>query len=190
MKVIIALVGPFKSGKTTVAEYLEEKYQAVNLRFSKFLSDILKECYCLDSESRENLQKISTALRKGFGDDILGRIVHSFVYQSTNNIFVLDGVRRMGDIEYLRKMPGFGLVSIDADIKVRWERAKKQGDKSGDKQKNFAEFVAEEAKEADARIRDVMMEADFQIDTTSIKKEEHYQKWDNEILPEIKRRLK
>lgn len=189
MKIIIALVGPFKSGKTIAAQHLQKKYQAIRLRFSEFLEDTVKSCHCLDHKDRQILQRMSTALRGEFGDNLLGRIVDGFVKKSKANIFVLDGVRRIGDIEYLRNMPGFGLVSIDADPKVRWQRAKKQSDKSDDAEKTFEQFLEEENNEADARIRDVMREADFCIDTTHLIKQEHFYKLE-EILSEIKRRTK
>ena len=182
-KIIIALVGLYKSGKTAVSKYLHKKYGAVNLRFSKFLADILKKCYYLDSKDRSNLQRISTALRKEFGQNFLGKIISSFVDKSNKNIFVLDGVRRWDDIGYLTSRSGiiFILVAIDADSKVRWQRSRKQNEETGDAQIGYEEFLVAENNEADAKIKQIMKQADIKIDTTKLKKEEHLQRWDEII---------
>ena len=73
MKIIIGLIGSIASGKGTVAKYLKEKYQAETFKFSKILRDMLKRAY-LD-QNRDNLIKISLALREAFGQDILAKII-------------------------------------------------------------------------------------------------------------------
>ena len=72
-KIIIGLVGQIASGKGTATKYLEEKYGAGTHRFSTMLRDVLKRLYL--ETSRENMQSLSTFLRKQFGEDALARVI-------------------------------------------------------------------------------------------------------------------
>ena len=101
-KKIIGLVGKISSGKGTVAKYMEEKYNANTYRFSTILRDILKR---LHSEiNRKNLQDVSTALRQTLGEDILAKVMAEDVKKDDNDLIVVDGIRRMADIKYLKKL--------------------------------------------------------------------------------------
>ena len=72
-KVIIGLVGSLASGKETTKKYLIQKYSAQDCRFSSILRDVLERVAV--SNSRENLQKISTVLRANFGEDLLSKAI-------------------------------------------------------------------------------------------------------------------
>lgn len=89
-------------------------------RFSNPLRDILDRVH--REKSRDNMQKLSTAIRNAFGDDVLSEIILADVGKSESPFIVIDGVRRESDIKYLRNLQGFRLIYIDADIKVRYTR--------------------------------------------------------------------
>src|SRR3989344_3407428 len=116
-KIIIGLTGPFASGEGTIKKYIEEKYHGKECRFSSLLRDILKR---LDvSINRENLQKVSTVLRREFGEDLLAKAIANDVRNLSSDIVVVDGVRRMTDIKFLKRLVGFVLVKVDADPNIR-----------------------------------------------------------------------
>src|SRR3989344_1063919 len=105
--VIIGLVGEGGAGKGTIAAYLKEKHQAATCRFSDALNDILAR---LDVEpTRENLIELSEILRKSFGETVLARAIARWTRSADREVIVIDGVRRMGDIETFSKLPGFHL---------------------------------------------------------------------------------
>ncbi len=160
-KIIIGLVGQMAAGKGTVAKYLENKYQASIHRFSTILRDVLERLHL--EISRQNLQNLSTVLRKNFGEDILAKVISEDVVNDQNKIIVIDGIRRLADIKYLKKLPTFKLVSITADPKIRYQRLVNRNENKNDKQKTYEEFLAEQKKEAEIEIPRVMAEAEIEI---------------------------
>ena len=153
-KIIIGLVGQIASGKEVVKKYIDKKYNAQDCRFSTPLRDIVKR---LDiPENRENLQKMSTVLRGGFGEDLLAKVIAVDASKLDSEIVVIDGVRRMADIKYLKELQNFFLIKVEADAKIRFERVKSRNENTGDKEKTFEQFTAEENYETEKSIPEVM----------------------------------
>lgn len=160
-KIIIGLTGPMASGKGTVKNYIVEKYKAKDCRFSTILRDILNRADV--SICRDNLQKISTALRQLFGDDLLAKAITKDAQGLDSDIVVIDGVRRMTDIGHLLKLDNFILVSVDADIKNRYERLILRKENEDDKSKTFQGFLDDHKNEAEINIPEVMSYAKEKI---------------------------
>lgn len=161
-KIILGIAGEIASGKGTTAKYLIERYGASTHRFSTSLRDVARRMY-LD-ESRENLQKISTMMRENFSDDVLSMVIYRDVANDNTQVVAIDGVRRMADIEFLKKLLEFKLVYIDADMKNRYSRIVKRGENVDDNAKTFEEFEKDHEREAELQIKDLKNEADFVID--------------------------
>jgi dephospho-CoA kinase len=161
-KIILGFVGPLASGKEEAKKYLEKNYQAGTHRFSLLLRDILNRLYL--PITRENMQNLSLDLRNRFGGDILARVIAMDVKNDDHEIIVVDGVRRMDDIVKLKDVPGFYLVAIDAEAKIRYDRLIKRGENADDNQKTFTEFLIDNQKEAEKEIPLVMAQAKYQID--------------------------
>jgi len=177
-KIILGISGEIASGKGTVAKYLVEKHGGSSHRFSTMLRDVAKRMYL--EESRENLQKISTVFRENFDDNLLSMVIAKDVENDEHEIVAIDGVRRMADIAYLQKIPGFKLVYIDADMKKRFERIVSRGENSDDNSKTFEEFKKDHEREAELQIRDLKNQADFVVDNDG-SFEELYRQVDNII---------
>jgi len=161
-KIILGITGEMASGKGTVAKYAIEKYGAGSHRFSTMLRDVTKRMH--QEESRDNLQNISTCLRQCFGEDILAKVMAEDVKKDSSEIIVIDGVRRLPDIKYLKEIPGFKLIYIETDLEKRYERIVKRGENSDDLNKTFEEFQKDQEKEAEQQIRGLKFEADFTVD--------------------------
>ncbi|OGL74286.1 hypothetical protein A3F28_00645 [Candidatus Uhrbacteria bacterium RIFCSPHIGHO2_12_FULL_57_11] len=160
--VIIGLVGEGGAGKGTIAAYLKEKHQAATCRFSDALNDILAR---LDVEStRENLIELSEILRKSFGETVIARAVARWARERTEEIIAVDGIRRMGDIETLGKLPGFHLVYVTADPKTRYERMIRRGEKAGETEMTYERFLVQEQLPTEVSIKDVAAHAEEKID--------------------------
>ncbi|MFH0891224.1 MAG: AAA family ATPase [Candidatus Falkowbacteria bacterium] len=160
-KIILGLVGQMACGKGTITKYATEKYGASTYRFSTILWDLLDRLHI--EVSRNTLQTLSTSLRQNFGEDILAKVMAEDVRGDNNPIIIIDGIRRLADIKYLKEMENFRLVRIVADPKIRFKRLVERGEKAGDTEKTFEEFMSEQTKEAEAEIPTVMAGAELEI---------------------------
>jgi dephospho-CoA kinase len=160
-KIIFGLVGDLAAGKGTVAKYLKDKYNVNTYRFSTMLRDILHRIHI--KETRESMQKLSTFIRENFGQDVMSEVISKDVENDANNLVIVDGIRRPSDIVYLKNNPGFNLVYITANPKIRWERLVKRNENKGDSEKTFEQFLADEKAEAEMLIKQVGAESDYTI---------------------------
>lgn len=160
-KLIIGLSGQAGCGKGTVADHLRERYGAKYIRFSAFLGETL-DLLALP-RSRENLIKLSEALRKTFGEDALSYAVQQHAIHSTETVVVIDGIRRPEDILPLEALPQFQLIAIEADPKTRFERMKQRGEKPGETQMTWEQFLAEENAPTEITIPLVMERAQIHL---------------------------
>ena len=110
-----------------------------------------------------NLQKLSTILRGGFGEDLLAKVIAFDASNLISEIVVIDGVRRIADIKYLKDLPNFYLVKIEVDPKIRYERLKARNENKGDSEKTFEQFLADQNNEADREIPSVMESTKWSI---------------------------
>ncbi len=131
---IIGITGPFGSGKTTAAQFFEKK-GLKKIILSSFLGDELINKGEL--VTRINLQDLGNKLRKKFGRAILAKKALERVKKEKLNKTVVDGLRNVGEIEYLRKNSNFILIGIVCDKKIRFERIR---NKKGREKLNFALF--------------------------------------------------
>ena len=164
-KLILGLTGPIASGKGTIKKHLVEKYKADDCRFSSILRDVLTRTAV--PISRENLQKVSTALRQTFGEDTLAKAIAADASTLKADIVVVDGVRRLADIKYLSQIPGFILVKVDADPKIRHNRVITRNENAGDAEKTFDHFLKDHESEADRDVPTVMSQAKESIENDS-----------------------
>ncbi len=138
-KIILGFAGEIAGGKGTAAKYLIDKYGSGS-------------------------QKISIALRQNFGEDILSKVISKDVENDGHEIIAVDGVRRLSDIKYLKGLPGFRLVYIEADIGKRYERIVLRGENVDDKNKTFEEFKKDNEGETETQIKGLKEHADFMVD--------------------------
>lgn len=162
MKIILGLAGEIASGKGTVSAYLKEKHSGSVQRFSTSLRDVARRMHL--EESRENLQKISTVFRENFDDNILSRVISEDIKNDESAVIVIDGVRRLADINYLKNLPGFKLVYLEAELDKRYQRIVKRRENSDDAEKTYEEFKADHEREAELQVHDLKNYADFVID--------------------------
>ncbi|HOC96268.1 MAG TPA: AAA family ATPase [bacterium] len=161
-RIIIGIAGKIAAGKDTAANYLINQYGAQQLKLSKVLRDILQRIY--KDISRENMQKMSTMLRNTFGDDLLANVIYNDILNSNEKMIVIDGVRRLTDIEILRSLPEFKLLFIDTDIENRYQRLIQRNENIDDRNKTFDDFQKEDQAEAEINIDKLKSIADYIID--------------------------
>lgn len=162
MKIIIGLCGRIASGKGTACEFLRAKQTTEIVMFSQSLRDILNRLHL--EMNRENFQKLSKILRENFSQDILAKVVSYDADNSSADLVLVDGVRRPKDIEYLRALPNFFLISISADQTLRWQRMRQRRQNKDDAEKTLEQFKIDDEAESETLIDEVGETADFQID--------------------------
>jgi dephospho-CoA kinase len=177
-KIIIGLMGEIASGKGTAARYLVEKNNAKTFKFSSFLRDILGRLYL--EQSRDNMQKLSTALRQNFGQTLFSTVTATDMQKDPAKIIVLDGIRRLADLEALKKLSSFKLVYMETDIKKCYERIVDRGENADDAGKTFEEFQKDHERESELEIKNLKNHADFVIDNNG-SVQELYQQLDKLI---------
>lgn len=160
---LIGLVGEKGSGKDTFAKYLQEisDKSVAHIRFSDLLKQTLK-LWDLPL-TRANLQKLAQVL-EDFG---AGTVAHGLEKQIQNaeaEIIILDGIRWKPDVELLKKFPEHKLVYITADPKLRFERLKSRGEKDGEADMTYEQFLKEEKAPNELLIPEIGSEADFKVE--------------------------
>jgi dephospho-CoA kinase len=162
MKIILGITGEMAAGKTTATEYIKERYGGVSFRFSTMLRDVLTRIHI--EHSRDNLQKLSTTLRSQFGDDIMSKVIAKDVEAATDDIIVVEGIRRPSDVSYLKDLPGFHLIAMKADLKIRYKRITERNENPDDQTKTFEQFKQEQSQESEGKVQKIMKEANFVTD--------------------------
>lgn len=185
-KIVFGLVGDLSAGKSTVSKYLKEKYGVNSYLYSQMLRDILKRIYTEDS--RQNMQKLSTFLRENFDQQIMGKVIAKDVQNDPNEIVIADGIRRLSDIVQLSELPGFNLIYITADPKIRWQRITNRASNPDDTNKTYEQFLEDEEAEADRTIKELGKQAKYTLTNNGTKKE--FIEQIEEMLKEIKHESK
>jgi len=161
-KIIIGFTGLIASGKGTAAKYFETNYQASTYRFSTMLRDGLDRFYL--PHTRENMVKFSESMRQTFGQDIMAKVIAEDASRDENDIVIVEGIRRMPDITYLRQLPNFKLISLTAEPTTRHTRLVKRRENPDDETKTYEQFLADHQLPTELTIPEVMSHADIQID--------------------------
>lgn len=161
-KIILGLVGEIAAGKDTVAAYLKKKYSSQTISFSQPLRDILDRLNL--KQTRENMAWLGHDLRKKFGQNLLAKALDQQIKNSKNKIICLPNIRLPQDIKYLKKMPGFVLINIKAQPKIRYERLTKRSQNADDQNKTWTQFLKDAKLPTEINIRKLAKKARYQID--------------------------
>lgn len=172
-KIILGFTGLPACGKGTAAKYYSKKYGSPTFRFSTSMRDLLDRLYL--PQSRENMSAISRITRETFGQDLYAKVMAGDVGKADHDIVIVEGIRRMEDVQELKKLANFKLVAIEADMKVRYERLKIRGENSDDNTKTWEEFKADHQLETELTIPSVMEKADIRIDNNGSLEDLHKQ---------------
>lgn len=117
---LIGLTGTNGAGKGEAAAFFMTKGYVY-----ASLSDILRdELGARGLEiTRDNLIRMGNELRKKFGPDVLARRTMAKVTGPP----VIDSIRNIREVDYLRAQKGFVLIAFDAPIEVRFARVAARG---------------------------------------------------------------
>lgn len=140
---IIGLVGPFGSGKTTVASFLEKK-GFCRVRLSGFIEEEIIKRNLGSPKDRSILQDVGNELRKNFGNSVLAKRAVDFARSQKARKIVVDGIRNISEIKYLKKQGKCSILGITADLDSRYTRLKKSKSKNIISKKEFTRLEIRE----------------------------------------------
>lgn len=158
---VLGLIGKRACGKNIFAEYIKDRY---GFRLLDYTRDVLAPV--LEGQgkqvTRENLATLAMGLRELHGEDILTRRLCRKVRRGQN--IVISGIRFPAEVAYLRRAFGgcFKFIALEADAKLRYERARNRGAK-GEKALSFREFIRLERLPTERIIPGTMRLADFSV---------------------------
>jgi len=159
---IIGVVGTNASGKDTAAEFISKKLVWPALSMSDELRAIARNRGL--GTDRSTLQKLGNELREEHGGDYISRLI----LEKYSDNFVVSSIRNPQEIDPFRKSGRFVLVMVNADAKVRYDRAKSRM-RSDEDMVSFEEFIATEQYELDGakdalRLKPVFDAADVTLE--------------------------
>lgn len=109
------------------------------------------------SASTADLQALSTAVRRFFGEDTLERAIKFRVVQVGDDCpcVIIEGIRRLVDITTLMNDAHnpFRLTYVEADPQIRFARHVLRNEKPGDSELSYAQFLELGKAEAEEQIR-------------------------------------
>ncbi len=163
-KLVIGIVGEKGSGKGTFPTLLQEIVPDKKIAKTTF-SDSLTETFKVWSlpPTRENYIKLMVAMRDTFGPNVLANSVRKRIEDLEGDIVIVDGMRWMADLEMIRSLPNSKVLYITADPKVRYERTKARGQKAGETEASFEQFMKQETAATEVDIPKIAAQADFTI---------------------------
>lgn len=123
-KLVIGLTGTIASGKATIVELFKQKGFTVQVLSAIISDELRKEGKDI---TRTNLQDKGNQLRKELGGQALVELTIK-KHNSYSTPLVIDGIRNIDEINYLRKRDDihFHLIGVDAPVEVRWNRVQKR----------------------------------------------------------------
>lgn len=159
----IGITGTLGSGKGEIVKILKRK-GFVHYGFGDYLR------HTLEQQGKEpdvqNSVLLANELRQQHGTGYIAeQLLHRLESDSPKHA-VFESIRNIGELEVLKRLPGFILLSVDAPRELRWERIKHRGRR--DNINSFEEFCAAEDQQLEGKSHEqqllaVMNKADVQI---------------------------
>lgn len=163
---VIGITGTLGAGKGTVVEMLREKgfvhYSARDYLRSRVVALGLEP-------NRDTFTMVANQTREKEGGDFIAKGLLEIAKKEGKNC-IIESIRNIKEVEYLRDNCNFVLLCVDADIHLRYERIQKRNSETD--HISFETFVANEEREATSadpnkqNLGLVMKMADYTIDNS------------------------
>lgn len=156
MAFIVGIIAEKGAGKGLFVKIVQKLLPQTKISSVRY-SDIPREILAIlnKEKSRENMQIISTALRRAFNDEgIFNAAVKKRLQNTDADLIILDGVRKREEAEMVKELHGV-LVYIAADPEVRFERRKKDAENTDEGEMSWEQFQKQELAEAEISIKEI-----------------------------------
>lgn len=139
---LIGITGTIGAGKGTIVDYLVRNKNFIHLSVRDFLIEEIKNRSM--PVNRDSMVIVANDLRSKFSPSYIIEQLHKKALLSKKSA-IIESIRNIGEVDYLRKQSGFYLFAIDADPEVRYKRItirQSETDRLG-----FEEFLMNEKRE-------------------------------------------
>jgi len=140
---VVGFTGAFGSGCTTAVKQVRDEFGFAPLMLS---DEVRKEWrarnpYKTGDAPRVELQQVGDQLREQYGGAVLVERALAGLKEPLPNSIVIDGIRNVSEIAFLRRQFGFDftLIAVLADVNDRWARISDKYTDTGLKQIDFHE---------------------------------------------------
>lgn len=148
---IIGLVGHIRSGKSSIAQYLCDKYSYSLASNSELLCKIARNLGM--NEDRENLKRLGDSIFSVLGNDTLAKFRLS---QSESFPIIIDGIRYKEEIELYRQFPSFKLIGIESSEYLRFDRLNSLANQGKDSFMTKSEFHKLQYARSEAQVDELL----------------------------------
>lgn len=161
--IIIGITGTLGAGKGEIVNYLKTKGFTHYSAREFLLKEVRKRGL---SENRDNTTMVADDLRKIHSPRYIIETLFELAQESGKDS-VIESVRAIGEIEFLKKQKNFYLIAIDAPPEIRYERITKR--RSSLDHVSYQKFLSDEEREMHSsdptrgNISGVMKLADYVI---------------------------
>ena len=170
MKNVIGITGTIASGKDHAGKYISKKLEVPLFEISGPIIEAARQRGI--SPTREEITKFSPIFAKEKGEDYSAR-VHLAQIESLG---IITGMRQVAQIEYLRSNSHLILLAIDAETRLRFERAKSRG--KFPEAASLEEFIRHDRLENSGpntmRVQECMRMADYRLKNNTTLKDLEY----------------
>ena len=142
--ITIGITGTLGAGKGTIVDYLIKNRGFIHYSVRSFITEEINRRGL--PVNRDSMTMVGNDLRAQHSPSWIVEQLYEQAQASGKNC-IIESVRTAGEVEALRGKPNFYLFAVDADTKVRYERAVLRGSETD--HVSFETFVANEAREMD-----------------------------------------
>lgn len=124
--ITVGVVGQIASGKGILVNYLTEKLGFAPFSLSSIVHKELRK-KGIKKFTRQTLQDKGDELRREFGHEVLAHRTIKAINEQKKVRVVIEGIRNVGEIEFLKKIPSFILIGVKANRELRYKRLLSRG---------------------------------------------------------------
>ncbi len=139
--IIIGITGTISAGKGAVVDYFKVK-GFVHYSVRAFLAEEVKRRGL--PLNRDNTTIVANDLRTKYSSGYIIETIFNQAKAAGKNC-IIESVRALGEVDFLKKQPHFVLLAVDADPKIRYNRAVSRGSELD--HVTFEKFVSDEQRE-------------------------------------------